>query len=176
MVNGIRTEDLSGFNKGHSLKFREGSRVWQTPEEGWRTYWPKRCGNNNNDEDNSLKTLNEKKEFNRFEFKVFLTKAKELSLPYYSPITRGRIIGFITFPKSIRLCEMLSASSGISTHLTVSISYKDSHYIMGTSTPFKVISMKWNTNHLIQDLNLDYWIISTIITIMLKTPPHFEGQ
>ena len=42
------------------LKFLEGSRVWQTPEEGRRTYWPKRCGNNNKDEDNSSKTLNDK--------------------------------------------------------------------------------------------------------------------
>ena len=38
----------------------EGSRVQQTPEEGWRTYWPKHCGNNYKDEDNSLKTLNDK--------------------------------------------------------------------------------------------------------------------
>ena len=42
------------------LKFHEGSRVQQTPEEGRRTYWPKRCGNNDKDEDNSLKNLNDK--------------------------------------------------------------------------------------------------------------------
>ena len=41
-------------------KFREGSRVRQTPEEGRRTYRPKRCGNNNKDEDNNPKTLNDK--------------------------------------------------------------------------------------------------------------------
>ena len=35
--------DPHGFNKGHSLKFCEGSRVWQTPEEGWKTYRPKIC-------------------------------------------------------------------------------------------------------------------------------------
>ena len=29
----------------------------QTPKEGRRTYWLKHCGNNNEDEDNSLKTL-----------------------------------------------------------------------------------------------------------------------
>ena len=46
--------------KGRSSKFREGSRVRQTPEEGWRTYRPKCCGNNNKDEDNSPKTLNDK--------------------------------------------------------------------------------------------------------------------
>ncbi len=58
MANGIRTGDPRGFNKGRSSKFREGSRVRQTPEEGRRTYRPKRWGNN--DEDNSLKNLNDK--------------------------------------------------------------------------------------------------------------------
>ena len=51
MANGIRTGDPRGFNKGRSLKFREGSRVRQTPEEGRGTYRPKCCGNNNEDED-----------------------------------------------------------------------------------------------------------------------------
>ena len=43
MANGIRTGDPRGFNKGRSSKFHEGSRVQQTPEEGRRTYRPKRC-------------------------------------------------------------------------------------------------------------------------------------
>ena len=60
MANGIRTGDPRGFNKRRSSKFREGSRVRQTPEEGWSTYQSKRCGNNNKDEDNSPKTLNDK--------------------------------------------------------------------------------------------------------------------
>ena len=60
MANGIRTGDPRGFNKGRTSKFREGSRVRQTPEEGWRTYRPKRCENNNNDENNSPKNLNNK--------------------------------------------------------------------------------------------------------------------
>ena len=60
MANGIRTGDPRGFNKGRSSKFREGSRVRQTPEEGRRTYRSKRCGNNNKDEDNSPKNLNDK--------------------------------------------------------------------------------------------------------------------
>ena len=50
MANGIRTGDPRGFNKGRSSKFREGSRVRQTPEEGRKTYQPERCGNNNKDE------------------------------------------------------------------------------------------------------------------------------
>ena len=61
MTNGIKTCDPRVFNKGHSLKFREGSRVRQTPEEGRRTYRPKRYGNKNKDEDNSPKTHNDKK-------------------------------------------------------------------------------------------------------------------
>ena len=52
MANGIRT--------GRSSKFRVGSRVRQTPEEGRRTYRPKHSGNNNKDENNSPKTLNGK--------------------------------------------------------------------------------------------------------------------
>ena len=42
MANGIRTGDPRGFNEGRSSKFREGSQVRQTPEEGRRTYQPKR--------------------------------------------------------------------------------------------------------------------------------------
>ena len=60
MAIGIRTGDPCGFNKGRSSKFREGSRVRQTPKEGRRTYRPKRCGNNNKDEDNSPTNLNDK--------------------------------------------------------------------------------------------------------------------
>ena len=60
MANGIRTGDPRGFNKGRSSKFREGSRVRQTPEEGRRIYRPKYWGNNNKDEDNIPKTLNHK--------------------------------------------------------------------------------------------------------------------
>ena len=59
MANGIRTGDSRGFNKGRSSKFREGSRVRQTSEEGRRTYGPKRCENNTKDEDNNPKTLND---------------------------------------------------------------------------------------------------------------------
>ena len=61
MANRIRTGDLHGFNKGRGSKFREGSRVRQTPEEDRKTYRPKCCGNNNKDEDNSPKTLYDKK-------------------------------------------------------------------------------------------------------------------
>ena len=60
MANGITIVDPRRFNKGRSSKFREGSWVRQTPEESRWTYWPKRCGNNNKDEDNSPKTLNDK--------------------------------------------------------------------------------------------------------------------
>ena len=58
MVNGIRTGDPRGLNKGRGPKFRIGYRVRQTPEEGRRSYRPKRC--EYKDEDNSPKTLNDK--------------------------------------------------------------------------------------------------------------------
>ena len=58
MANGIRTGDPPGFNKGRSSKFREGSRVQQTPEDGRRTYRLKRY--RNNDGDDSPITLNDK--------------------------------------------------------------------------------------------------------------------
>ena len=61
MSNRIRTGDPYGFNKGRSSKFHEGSQVRQTPEEGRRTYWPKRFGNNNKKEENSPKPLMIKK-------------------------------------------------------------------------------------------------------------------
>ena len=53
MADGIRTGDPRGFNNGRSSKFRAGSRVRQTPEEGRRIYQPKSCRNNNKYEDNS---------------------------------------------------------------------------------------------------------------------------
>ena len=70
MANGIRTGDPRGFNKGRNLKFHEGSRVRQTPEEGRWTYRPKRCGNNNEGEDNSPKNLNDKNKQNWVRFFV----------------------------------------------------------------------------------------------------------
>ena len=60
MANGIRKGDPRRFNNGRSSKFHDGFRVRQTLEEGWMTYRPKRCGNNNKNEDNSPKTLNDK--------------------------------------------------------------------------------------------------------------------
>ena len=58
MVNGIRASD----SRGRDSKFRVGYRVRQeTPEEGRRTHRPKLFEYNNKDEDNSPKTLKDKK-------------------------------------------------------------------------------------------------------------------
>ena len=60
-------------------------------------------------------------EFNRFEFRVFLLldelphEGWRNSLPYYSPIAGGKIIGFIPFRRVLVLCEMQQVSSGIRT-------------------------------------------------------------
>ena len=60
MFNRIRTSDPSGLDKGRCSKFRVGSPVRQeTPEDSQRTYRPKRS--EYTDEDNSPKTLNNKK-------------------------------------------------------------------------------------------------------------------
>ena len=69
MVNGIRTSNPCELNKGCGSKFYAGSWVWRTPEEGYRTYWPKHCEYNNKDEDNSPKTLNDKNQASSQKFK-----------------------------------------------------------------------------------------------------------
>ena len=71
-----------------------------------------------------------------------LTKAQEISLPYYLPIAGGRIIRFIPFPRVLVLCEMQSASSRIWTRVVLSISYDDNHYTTGTSTTIWEMSME----------------------------------
>ena len=75
MANGIRTGDP------RSLKFCEGSRVRQTPEEGRRTYRPKRGRNDNKDEDNSPKNLNDKNENNQIY--IYLIRTKAITLRIY---------------------------------------------------------------------------------------------
>ena len=49
-----------------------------------------------------------------------LTKAEEISLPYYLPIAGGKIIGFIPFQRVLVLCEMQSVFSRIWTRVAVS--------------------------------------------------------
>ena len=49
------------LNKGCGSKFHVGSRVQQAPEENWRTHQLKHCEYKHKDEDNSPKTLNDKR-------------------------------------------------------------------------------------------------------------------
>ena len=76
----------------------------------------------------------------------YLTKAEEPSQPYYLPITGGRIIEFILFPRVLELCEMQSVSSRIWTRVAVSISYDDNHYTTGTPLmlPRKILLAEWD--------------------------------
>ena len=60
MVSGLRTGYPSGLNKELGSKFRDGSLLQEgscvrqeIPEEGRRAHRPKRCTDNNEDEDNS---------------------------------------------------------------------------------------------------------------------------
>ena len=70
------------------------------------------------------------------------TKAEEPSLPNYLPITGGKIIGFIPFPRVLVLCEMQSVSSRIWTRVAVSISYDDNHYTTDTSKMSGLLCLK----------------------------------
>ena len=74
-----------------------------------------------------------------FLFRLFLlldwlpNQGWKTSLPYYLAITGGRMRGLIPFPRVLMLCEMQPATSRIWTRVTMSISYDDNHYTMGTS-------------------------------------------
>ena len=65
-----------------------------------------------------------------------LIMAEEPTLSYYFPIAWGRIIGFISFPKVLVLCEMQSVSFRIWTRVVVSFSCEDNHYTTGTSKEY----------------------------------------
>ena len=61
MINGLRTINLKGLDKGYSSKFCVGSQIQHnTPEEGQRMHWLKHCEYNNEDEPNIPNTLSDK--------------------------------------------------------------------------------------------------------------------
>ena len=73
MTNGIRTGDPRWFNKGRSPKLHVGSWFRQTPEESRMTYRPKRCRNNNKDDDNCAKILIDKNQVSSQNFRQYFT-------------------------------------------------------------------------------------------------------
>ena len=117
MTDEMRTGDPSRFNKGRSSKFREGSRVLQTSEEGRRTYWPKRCGNNNRDENNSPKTLNDKNHQVSFQKFRQLCDAICMSIS----IWEERNGGFVFMCMWAHVCVCVHACARIHTHMTVDV-------------------------------------------------------
>ena len=90
------------------------------------------------------------------------TKAEEPSLPYYLPIAGGRIIGFISFPWVLVLCEMQSGLSRIWTLVAVSISYDDNHY---TTDTFSVLSLSPYNLHLLF-ICVKYFCFNIVILVM----------
>ena len=60
-----------------SIKDVVRSSVRQTPEEGRRTYQPKRCGNNNKYEDNSSKTFNDNNLAVNLKLDIFFENSRE---------------------------------------------------------------------------------------------------
>ena len=75
-----------------------------------------------------------------------LIKAEEPSLSNYLPIAGGRIIGFISFPRVLVLCEMQTVSSKIWTRVALSIFFDDNHYTTGTSE-VDAITFRFLINH-----------------------------
>ena len=73
-VNGFRTSEPRGLNKGRGSKFHVGSQVRQTSEEGRRPYRPKLYEYKNKDEDNSPKILNDKDNFLLFDQWTFVVR------------------------------------------------------------------------------------------------------
>ena len=61
------------------------------------------------------------------------TKVKDPGWPYYLLIARGRIVGFISFPRILVLYQMQTASSKFWTQITVFFSNANIHYTMSTS-------------------------------------------
>ena len=57
----------------------------------------------------------------------YLTKAEELSQPYYLPIPGGRLFGFISFPRVLVPCKMQSVLSRVWSRVAVSIFNDDNH-------------------------------------------------
>ena len=71
----------------------------RTPEEGRRTYRPKRCGNNNKDEDNSPKTLSDKnQQASSQKFKQLITF---MFLNFLSSLARSKYMSFFFFLLSL---------------------------------------------------------------------------
>ena len=62
---------------------------------------------------------------------------KESSLPYYLPLAKERIIGFISFPDVFELCEMQTVSFRIRTRVGETTSDRDNHYATSTSSKYK---------------------------------------
>ena len=56
-----------------------------------------------------------------------------LSLPGYSPVAGGRIVGFLPLPMVLAPCEMQRTSSRVWTRIAVSISCDDNRYTRGDS-------------------------------------------
>ena len=70
-----------------------------------------------------------------------LTKAKELSLPYYLSIAGERTDGFMPFSRTLMLIEMQPTLSRIWTRVTESISADNKHLTKHTLVvPFSIVN------------------------------------
>ena len=92
-----------------------------------------------------------------------LTKAEQISLPYYLPIAGGRIIGFTPFPRVLVLCEnAISLVQDLNSCRHVPFPTTDNHYTTVTSNGSQIdMQLKSNPKHKQRKKNLtgnEYWI------------------
>ena len=79
-----------------------------------------------------------------------LSKAEEPSLSYYLPIARGRIIGFIPFPRVLVLCECNQSRPGFElvspcpfpTTITITPQAPPNYLTLSTKSSMKNVSIK----------------------------------
>ena len=78
-----------------------------------------------------------KSEFS-FSYTSGYMKVKEPSPPSYLSIDRGRIVGCISLPRGLALCEMYVATFRIWTRVDMSISYNTKYYTTNASNSLEI--------------------------------------
>ena len=132
------------FTKGHSSKFRVGSRIRLPPEEGRRTYRPKRCRNNYKDENSSPKILNDKNHqasFQKFRqprmmFSSFNSNPTTITISVYRPTNANDKTEIITFNNELRslVCsipkDVLIIGGAMNAHIIIDETNKSCLYYL----------------------------------------------
>ena len=101
------------------------------------------------------------------------TKVKELSLSYL-PITEGRIVGFISFPRVLATCEMQKISFRIwtlvakstTTTITVTLWALSPLTIYTQKSTYKQLIINWNWYKILMTKEKKYYYNSSISNVL----------